>query len=48
MPSLLSREAHRRRGTLVPGTVVWTANEDELVRITDPHDRKQLFLSIDQ
>jgi hypothetical protein len=25
-------EAHRRRGTLVPGTVVWTEQEDELVR----------------
>jgi len=25
-------ETHRRRGTLVPGTVPWTAGEDELVR----------------
>ena len=25
-------EAHRRRGTLVPGTVVWTEREDALVR----------------
>jgi hypothetical protein len=25
-------EAHRRRGTLVPGTVVWTEREDDLVR----------------
>jgi hypothetical protein len=25
-------EAHRRRGTLVPGTVVWTKAEDRLVR----------------
>ncbi len=25
-------ETHRRRGTLVPGTVPWTAAEDELVR----------------
>ncbi len=25
-------EAHRRRGTLVPGTVVWTEREDELMR----------------
>ena len=25
-------EAHRRRGTLVPGTVVWTGREDALVR----------------
>ena len=25
-------ETHRRRGTLVPGTVVWTEREDELVR----------------
>ena len=25
-------EAHRRRGTLVPGTVVWTEKEDALVR----------------
>jgi hypothetical protein len=25
-------EAHRRRGTLVPGTVVWAEREDELVR----------------
>jgi hypothetical protein len=25
-------ETHRRRGTLVPGTVPWTATEDELVR----------------
>ena len=25
-------EAHRRRGTLVPGTIPWTADEDELVR----------------
>lgn len=25
-------EAHRWRGTLVPGTVPWTANEDELGR----------------
>jgi hypothetical protein len=23
---------HRQRGTLVPGTVLWTAEEDELVR----------------
>jgi hypothetical protein len=23
-------EAHRNRGTLVPGTIVWTADEDEL------------------
>jgi hypothetical protein len=25
-------ETHRRRGTLVPGTVVWTEREDDLVR----------------
>jgi hypothetical protein len=25
-------EAHRRRGTLVPGTIPWTRKEDELVR----------------
>jgi hypothetical protein len=25
-------EAHKRRGTLVPGTVLWTPEEDELVR----------------
>ena len=25
-------EAHRRRGTLVPGTIPWTPEEDELVR----------------
>jgi hypothetical protein len=25
-------ETHRRRGTLVPGTKVWTAEEDELVK----------------
>jgi hypothetical protein len=25
-------ESHRRRGTLVPGTRTWTAQEDELVR----------------
>jgi hypothetical protein len=25
-------EAHRRRGTLVPGTIPWTAAENELVR----------------
>jgi hypothetical protein len=25
-------ETHRRRGTLVPGTIPWSANEDELVR----------------
>jgi hypothetical protein len=25
-------EAHRRRGTLVPGTVLWTQEDDELVR----------------
>jgi hypothetical protein len=25
-------ETHRRRGTLVPGTVPWTADEDELIR----------------
>jgi hypothetical protein len=24
-------EAHRRRGKLVPGTVVWTPEEDELL-----------------
>jgi hypothetical protein len=26
------REAHRRRGKLVPGTIVWTAEEDELLK----------------
>jgi hypothetical protein len=25
-------EAHRRRGTLVPGTIPWAPEEDELVR----------------
>jgi hypothetical protein len=25
-------EAHKRRGTLVPGTRLWTPEEDELVR----------------
>jgi hypothetical protein len=25
-------ETHRRRGTLVPGTVVWTEREDALLR----------------
>jgi hypothetical protein len=25
-------EAHRKRGTLVPGTIPWTAEEDELLR----------------
>ena len=25
-------EAHKARGTLVPGTRLWTAEEDELVR----------------
>ena len=25
-------DAHRRRGTLVPGTITWTREEDELVR----------------
>jgi hypothetical protein len=25
-------KAHRRRGTLVPGTVVWTGREDALLR----------------
>ncbi|HEY7158207.1 MAG TPA: hypothetical protein VH575_29915 [Gemmataceae bacterium] len=25
-------ETHRQRGTLVPGTIVWTAEEDEMVR----------------
>jgi hypothetical protein len=25
-------EAHRKRGTLVPGTIVWTAEEDELLK----------------
>ena len=25
-------ETHRRRGTLVPGTQVWTPEEDQLVR----------------
>jgi hypothetical protein len=25
-------EMHKRRGTLVPGTVLWTSEEDELVR----------------
>lgn len=25
-------ETHRRRGTLVPGTVPWTPEEDELVQ----------------
>jgi hypothetical protein len=25
-------EAHRRRGTLVPGTVVWPPEEDRLVK----------------
>jgi hypothetical protein len=25
-------EAHRQRGTLVPGTVPWSAEEDELVQ----------------
>jgi hypothetical protein len=25
-------EAHRRRGTLVPGTIPWTAEEDHLVQ----------------
>ena len=25
-------EAHQRRGTLVPGTIVWTAEEDELLK----------------
>jgi hypothetical protein len=29
-------EAHRRRGTLVPGTVVWTEQEDALVRSLPP------------
>lgn len=26
------RQAHRRRGTLVPGTRIWTPEEDEMVR----------------
>jgi hypothetical protein len=25
-------EAHRRRGKLVPGTIVWTPEEDELLK----------------
>jgi hypothetical protein len=25
-------QAHKRRGTLVPGTRLWTAEEDKLVR----------------
>jgi hypothetical protein len=25
-------EAHKRRGTLVPGTILWTPEEDELVK----------------
>ena len=25
-------EAHRQRGTLVPGTVLWTVEQDELVK----------------
>jgi hypothetical protein len=25
-------EAHRRRGTLVPATKVWTAEEDEMLK----------------
>jgi hypothetical protein len=25
-------EAHKRRGTLVPGTVLWTLEQDDLVR----------------
>ena len=25
-------EAHRRHGTLVPGTIPWTQEDDELVR----------------
>src|SRR5262245_4745192 len=28
--------AHRQRGTLVPGTVPWTAEEDEAVRTMTP------------
>src|SRR5262245_28161401 len=31
-------EAHRRRGTLVPGTQPWTAEEDESVRTLRPAD----------
>src|SRR5262249_880906 len=30
--------AHRQRGTLVPGTEVWTAEEDESVRTMTPKD----------
>jgi hypothetical protein len=29
---------HRRRGKLVPGTIPWTPNEDELVRTLAPDE----------
>jgi hypothetical protein len=29
---------HRKRGTLVPGTIPWTAEEDELVKTLPPEE----------
>lgn len=34
-------ETHRRRGTLIPGTVPWTAAEDELVKTLPAEEAAQ-------
>jgi hypothetical protein len=31
-------EAHRKRGTMVPGTIPWTQEEDELVMTLPPEE----------